>query len=236
MVIGSALVSGASRGIGEAISRRLAESKWRVGLLARSEEDLARVADDINQSGGESFAFPVDVTNAVELERQFAALKEQLGAIDLLVCNAGSGKFAHALDMSLQDWDEQMNLNARASFVLTRLVAQEMVQRRKGQIVFITSDAAKRTFASGSVYCASKYAQYAFASALRQELRPQGVRVTVLLPGLVASYFNNSEPDSEEKASWLKPSDVADAVAYAVSVPSSVIVDEITLHPVSQDW
>lgn len=236
MVVGNALVSGASRGIGEAISRRLAEAKWKVGLLARSERDLARVASDIQQAGGDACSFPVDVTNAAELEQQFAAIKKQLGDIDLLVCNAGSGKFAHALDMSVQDWDEQMNLNAKASFVLTKFVAQEMVQRKRGQIVFITSDAAKRTFASGSVYCASKYAQYAFASALRQELRPQGVRVTVLLPGLVASYFNNSGPDSQEKASWLKPSDVADAVAYAVSVPPNVIVDEIMLHPASQDW
>lgn len=235
-MVGNALVSGASRGIGEAIARKLAQSNWKVGLLARSAQDLTRVANEITQSGGEAFAFPVDVTDAAELEKQLVAVKTRLCEIDLLVCNAGSGKFAPALDMSAADWDEQMNLNAKASFVLTKLVAQEMVQRKKGQIVFITSDAAKRTFSNGSVYCASKYAQYAFASALRQELRPLGVRVTVLLPGLVASYFNNSAPDSDEKASWLKPSDVADAVAYAVSVPPNVIVDEITLHPVSQDW
>lgn len=232
----TALISGASRGIGESIAQRLAADGWRTALLARNEADLARVSEGINQSGGSAVPFCMDVTDSERLTAGFADIQGALGQIDLLICNAGAGKFIGALDATYQDWDTQMNLNARASFGISRLVAPHMVARGKGQIVFITSDAAQRTFANGSLYCASKYAQYAFASALRQELRPHGVKVTVLMPGLVASYFNDSSPESAEKADWLRPSDVADAVAYAVSVPENVIVDEITLHPMSQDW
>ncbi len=232
----TALISGASRGIGEAIAYRLARDGFRVALLARSQLDLTRVANNIIRSGGNAITFCVDLTNSYALEKQFDEIQYTLDRIDLLVCNAGAGKFQSALHSSLEDWDEQMNLNAKASFVLSKLVAVQMVQRRHGQIVFITSDAAKRTFPNGSLYCASKFAQHAYASALRQELRSAGVKVTVILPGLVASYFNSSTPDSMEKADWLKPDDVADAVAYAVSTPHNVIVDEIMLHPMSQDW
>lgn len=231
-----AIISGASRGIGEAISRKLAQDGYRVCLLARNENDLNALCASISESGGDAVAFAVDLSNAEELNEKFARIGSTLGTVDLLVCNAGAGKFQPIMELELADWDLQMNLNARASFVLSRLVVPLMVQRKKGHLVFITSDAARRTFSNGVAYCASKFAQHAMAAALRQELRPSNVKVTEILPGLVASYFNNSTPDSQEKSDWLKPADVADAVSYAVAAPPNVIVDEIMLHPMSQSW
>ncbi len=235
-MVRTALVSGASRGIGEAIALRLAKDGWQIGLMARNQADLTRVREQIEQAGGKAADICIDLSDGQGMRERLDELRTRLGPIELLVCNAGTGKFISALDANADDWDTQMNLNARASFVLSQLVGAEMKERRQGHLVFITSDAAKRTFSNGSLYCASKYAQYAFASALRQELRPYGVKVSVLLPGLVASYFNDSSPQSAEKADWLQPSDVADAVAYAVSAPANVSIDEIMLHPMSQEW
>lgn len=232
----TAVISGASRGIGEAIARKLAAENFKVCLLARNEQDLARIRNDIESSGGEAMTLSVDLSDPNSLDKVFSKITDTLGSLDLVICNAGCGKFSAALETSVEDWDAQMNLNARSSFILSKLASSVMVHQGRGQIIFIASDAATRTFAQGSSYCASKYAQYAYASALRREVRASGIKVTVVLPGLVASYFNDATPDSEEKLNWLRPEDVADAVYYAASAPNHVVVDEITLHPMCQEY
>lgn len=232
-----ALVSGASRGIGEAIARKLAKSGWNLMLIARNESDLENVAARIKSQNEVSvLTRSCDVTNADSISDVVKETESSLGAIGLCICNAGIGKFKDINSFTESDWEQQLDINAKGSFLLARECAKSMIARKYGQLIFITSDAAKRTFPNGSVYCASKFAQYGFASALRSELKHHNIRVTIVMPGLVSSYFNDGSPNDQDKAEWLKPDDVAEAVNYISSTPPYVVVDELTLHPISQDY
>ncbi|MBX9689958.1 MAG: SDR family oxidoreductase [Candidatus Obscuribacterales bacterium] len=232
----TAMISGASRGIGRAIALELARKGWGLVLLSRSAGDLDRVGAEAGSAGAPKvMCLPCDILHSANIEESVKKVQESFNSLDLLVCNAGVGKFSPVLESTETDWEQMMNTNAKGSFMLSKAIAPLMVQKKSGQIIFIASDVARRTFPNGSIYCASKFAQFAFASALRQELRAQGVRVSVIMPGLVASEFNDGKADADEKADWLKPADVAAAVGYIVDAPSHVLVDEITLHPLSQE-
>ena len=233
----TAIVSGASRGIGSAIAEKLAGNGWSLGLLARSADEMSKSAGEIqSRFGVQTHVSACDVSMPDDVVAAFSTVEESLGVVDLVVCNAGVGKFALATETGADDWDLQMDVNAKGSFLLAKEASRRMIERGNGQIIFIASDASRRTFSNGTSYCASKFAQYGLASALRHELRPHGVRVSVVMPGLVASYFNDGDPESADKATWLKPDDVADAVAYIASTPPNVVIDELVLHPISQDW
>ncbi len=237
MALKTALITGASRGIGKAIAVKLAAHGLNLVLLSRTKSDLDAVKSEIETGGasGSVLTLPCDILNVENIKSAVNEAIAKFEQIDLLVCNAGVGKFGNLAETTESDWDQMLNTNAKGSFLLAQQIAPPMVSRGDGQMIFVTSDVAKRTFATGAIYCASKFAQYAFASALRQELRPAGVRVSVIMPGLVASSFNDSDADSPEKATWLKPADVADAVMYIAAAPQHVLIDEITLHPVSQE-
>ena len=100
----------------------------------------------------------------------------------------------------------------------------------------LASDVAKRTFSGGSLYCASKYAQDAFSASLRKELRSHGIKVSVVYPGLVDTFFHDGNPGQPHRAEYLKPHDIADAVAYILNAPAHVVIDELMLHPLVQDY
>jgi NADP-dependent 3-hydroxy acid dehydrogenase YdfG len=103
-------------------------------------------------------------------------------------------------------------------------------------LILVTSDVARRTFAQGSLYCMSKYAQDALALTLRKELRPHGVRVSVVMPGLTDTSFGGSEEGAPHKAEWLKPQDVAQTIAFMANAPQHVVIDEVLIHPFCQDY
>ena len=105
-----------------------------------------------------------------------------------------------------------------------------------GHIVNVASDVAKRTFAGGSLYCASKFAQEAFSSALRKEVRKDKIKVSVVYSGLVDTHFHADPQGGAHATNWLRDSDVADAIIYILAAPAHVVVDELVLHPLAQDY
>ena len=230
------IISGASRGIGREIATHLAREDHFVMLLARNAEELGELEEAIDQTGGKALAFPLDVSDEQQVNEVVQAVIKDFGRIDCLINNAGIGLFKPVEDISSMDWDHLMEVNVKGSFLLTKAVLPTMRSAGSGHIVAITSDAGRRTFPDGSLYCASKYAQNALFSALRRELRPQGIKVSVIMPGLVDTFFNNSEPGSPDKSHFLKPIDIAHAVSYILNAPRHVVVDEVVLHPSSQDW
>lgn len=230
----TAIVTGASSGIGAAVARDLVAAGARVVLAARRTDRLDQLVDEL---GGSDHALGVscDVRSEAEVATLVARAHEHFGAVDVLVNNAGLGSFADVVDTSPDALREMLEVNVVGSFLCARAVLPAMYERGSGVIVNVCSDVSRRTFPGGAAYCASKHAQYAFSLALGAEARPRGVRVGAVLPGMVATEFNASLPEHAED--WvLRPEDVAEAVRWIVTRPSHAVVDEITVHPVRQSY
>jgi len=160
----------------------------------------------------------------------------QFEKIEVMIKNAGYGVFGIAEEITVTDWDELFATNTKGTFLFCKALIPNMKERKEGHIINIASDVAKRTFAGGSLYCASKYAQEAFSSAIRKELRPFQVKVSVVYSGLVDSYFHADPQGSVNHDDWLKNEDMANAVQYIISQPKHVVIDELMIHPLSQDY
>ncbi len=230
------LITGASKGIGKSIALLFAHKGWQVVLVARKAEELAALTEQIGKQGGKATYFVADVTDEEQVQFACKETFKTFGRIDVLVNNAGMGIFKSVEQTTAAEWDMVMDINVKGTFLCTKAVLPAMTQQHYGHIVMIASDVSKRTFAHGSLYCASKFAQDAFASALRKEVRPLGIRVTCIYPGMTDTYFAGSTQGETRKKEWLKPEDVAEAVWYAVQAPQHVVVDELMLHPKIQDY
>ena len=231
-----AVVAGASRGIGRAIATQLAAAGAQVILLARNQSDLNEALAEITQEGGLAAAFGLDISDEQAVKSVFQQIIQQYKRIDILVNNAGIGEFYPVSETSASFWDEVMNTNVKGTFLCSKEAVIQMQKQGAGHIVSIASDVAKRTFANGALYCSSKYAQDAFSSALRKEVRKDGIKVSVVYPGLVDTYFNNSQPGNPENATNLKPEDIAASVLHILAAPKHLVIDELMIHPISQDY
>lgn len=230
------IISGASRGIGRATALRLAHEDHFVVVLARNAEEIGELEHEIDEAGGKALSFVCDVSNEQQVNAIVAEVIRDFKRIDCLVNNAGIGVFKPAEEISVSDWERVMDVNVKGTFLLTRAVLPYMKAAGAGHIVGIASDVSKRTFASGSLYTASKYAQHAFFESLRREVRSLGIKVSVIYPGLVDTYFHGEDQGVVKQTEYLHPEDIAYAVAYVLNAPPHVLIDEIMLHPMCQEW
>ncbi|MBC6700032.1 SDR family oxidoreductase [Hymenobacter puniceus] len=227
-----AIVSGASRGIGKAIALLLAMQGAKVVCVARSAEELEEVAHKT-----QGLAVPADVSDADDAQNVVDQALRRFGRLDILVCNAGVGSFGLLEHFDAAEWDRIFDVNVKGTFLLCKAAVPHFKARHKGHIVGITSDVARRTFENGTAYGASKFAQDAVLASLRKEVRSHGIKVSTIFPGLVDTYFNDSTPGSADaEKTHLKPSDVAQAVRYVLEAPAHVVIDELMLHPLTQEW
>lgn len=227
-----AIVTGASRGIGKAIALLLAQQGATVVAVARSEEELLELGQQTQGLG-----IVADVSDEADAQRIIDETLRHYGRLDVLVCNAGVGSFAELENFSAAEWDRIFDTNVKGTFLLCKAAVPHFKAQKKGHIVGITSDVAKRTFAHGTAYGASKFAQDAVLASLRKEVRPHGIKVSTIYPGLVDTFFNDTTPGSAEAAqTHLRPADIAQAVCYVLQAPAHVVVDELMLHPLTQEW
>jgi NADP-dependent 3-hydroxy acid dehydrogenase YdfG len=230
-----AIVTGASRGIGYAIAYRLVEQEAKVVMVGHSE-GVHTAAEDLKRLGHDVLAVQADVAQENDVNMIVDKTLEQYGKIDILVNNAGIGVFKHVEETSLEEWQRLFEVNVQGVFLCTRAVLPHMKERGQGTIITISSDVGRRTIPNGAAYTATKYAVQGFSGSLAQEVRKQGIRVGTINPGMVDSYFNNSEQGSPDKKEWLKGDDVAQAVLYMATAPKHMVVDEIMLHPLIQEY
>lgn len=230
------IISGASRGIGRAVSLRLAHEDHFVIILARNAEEIGELEHEIDEAGGKALSFVCDITDKKQVDEAVGQVLRDFKRIDCLINNAGMGIFKSADALTPEDWDRVMDVNVKGSFLLTNAVLPAMKASGAGHILGIASDVSKRTFATGSLYTASKYAQHAFFESLRREVRSLGIKVSVIYPGLVDTYFHGVAQGEAGQAKFLHPEDIAAAVSYVLNAPPHVLIDEIMLHPMSQEW
>lgn len=230
-----AVVTGASRGCGRAIAEKLGKLGAKLTVVG-SSDDIFITADELSEKGYDVLAVKADVTSEEDVADLFKQTFDKYGQVDILVNNAGVGQFKLAEEHSLADFKHMFNVNVQGVFLCSTAVVPHMKERKEGTIITISSDVGRRTIANGSVYTATKYAVQGFSGSLAQELREFGVRVGTVNPGAIDTYFADSEPGLDFKEDWLKVDDIAEAVAYMASAPKHMVVDEIMLHPLSQEY
>ncbi|WP_345264797.1 SDR family oxidoreductase [Nibrella viscosa] len=227
------IISGASRGIGRATALLLAEKGANVVVTARNADELKTLE---TEAGGRIIAVPGDVANESDMQQVVQTALDRFGRIDVVINNAGYGVFKNVDELTVEEWDALMATNVKGTFLLTRAALPAMKAQGEGHIVVVASDVAKRTFAGGSLYTASKYAQEAFMGALRKEVRPHGIKVSGVYSGLVDSHFHAKGQGHETSQNWLKENDMAEALYYIVSQPAHVVIDELMIHPLEQEY
>jgi len=224
-----ALITGSSRGIGLAIARRLGRMGARVSLCARKKTDLDRAAADLRAAGIEVLAVPTDVTRPDEVSRLVSETQRSLGPVDILVNNAGIGIFGPFYHQTDADWNSVLDTNLKSAFLTSRAVAPEMIRRKSGHIINISSLAGKSTFANGAIYCASKWGLLGLTGCMAEDLRAHGVRVSAICPGSVATEF--SPHAGKDTSKMLQPDDVAHAVAALVTQSPGSFISEVQIRP-----
>lgn len=178
-----AVITGASRGIGRAVALALAQRGVDLVLAAQGEEALGEVARAVEALGRKAVTVAGDLRREEAVERLRQEALRAFGGVDIVVNNAGVGKYGSILDFTPADYDWIMDTNMRASFLVTRAFLPTLLQRGAGDLVFVASVAGLKGLPLEAVYCASKFAQVGFAQALDHELRERGIRVTVVAPG-----------------------------------------------------
>ena len=224
-----ALVTGASRGIGLAIVRRLGEMGARVAVCARQESALRAAAEGLAREGIKVLPLVADVTRPEAVDCLVQKTRQELGDIDILVNNAGIGVFAPAHELAEADWDRVMDTNLKGVYLCSKAVAPAMIRRRAGHIINISSLAGKNTFAGGGVYCASKWGLQGLTACMAEDLRGFGIRVSVICPGTVETEF--SPHVGKDPARMLQPEDVAHAVAMLITQAPQSFISEVLIRP-----
>jgi 3-oxoacyl-[acyl-carrier protein] reductase len=226
----TALVTGASRGIGFAIAQKLGQMGAKIAICARDSGKLEDAAARLRNDGVEVLAAPADVANAAEIASLVTKAEKSLGSIEILVNNAGIGYFGPVQEADEKNWDSVLDTNLKSVFLLSKAVAPGMIERRTGHIINIGSLAGKNAFKNGSIYCASKWGLMGLTECMAEDLREYGIRVSVICPGSVATEFG-SPASKKNPQKMLQPDDIAHAVGMLVTQATQSFISELLIRP-----
>ena len=225
-----AVVTGAGRGIGAAIARKLAALGATAVLCGRTRATLDSTAQFIRDAGGKAEVIPCDVTVLHQLEYASARLDSTFGRLDILVNNAGVGGFNDPLHNLLpEDWDRILNTNLRGVYFTIKAFAPLMIRAFSGHIINISSLAGKNALPNGAAYAASKWGLNGLTYSIAEELRPHNIRASLICPGSTETEL--SPHAGKDPAKMLQPDDIAHAVAMLVTQSPQSFVSEILLRP-----
>jgi len=240
-----AVVTGASSGIGWATALALAKRNVKVVCAARRAERLKQLEKAILSEGGHALAVECDVRDRGQVFSMVDKARATFGAVDILVNNAGVMPLSYMDRVAVDDWETMIDVNVKGVLYGVAAVLPEMLERRSGHIVNVSSIAGRRVFPGGTVYCASKFAVHALSEGLRAELADKDIRVTCVAPGWVETELQQHVTDERILERWraaqeqtqvkpLESADVANAILYALEAPAHVGVSEIVVRPTRQ--
>jgi len=230
----TALVTGASQGIGEAVARRLAAQGARVVLAARNEEKLARLAAEIGAAGGSAHPLVLDMTQPETFGERLKSLPGDFAAVDVLVNNAGITADNLLARMSLDDWERVLRTNLTGAFALTKEVIRGMMKKRWGRVISVSSVVGLMGNAGQANYAAAKAGLIGFSKSLARELGSRNITVNVVAPGYVQTAMTDKLPEAAREeltgAIALKRLGTVDDVAWAVLYLASEEAGYVTGH------
>jgi uncharacterized protein len=217
----TALVTGASSGIGRILSLRLAREGARVAIVARRTAELEALSAEIRAAGGEAHALPCDVADRSAVEKTCAAALERLGRVDMLVNNAGYGHHRAFLAWDLADMEQMMRVNYLGALTFTKLLLPQMVKAGRGWVVFVASVAGKIGTPEETAYAATKFAMVGLAEALSIEVEDAGVHVLTVCPGVIRTPFFDAEALARmppvSRRQFVAPEKLVDAIMKALA-------------------
>jgi NADP-dependent 3-hydroxy acid dehydrogenase YdfG len=229
----TALITGASAGIGRATALALSKQGANIVVTARREERLRDLCAEITATGGHAVFHAGDAAAEPTVLAAIALAIETFGTLDILINNAGIGNYKNLVDTSAEDYDAMMDTNVRSGFLFSRHAAPLMIAQRSGTILFISSVAGLVGIAGESIYSASKFAQVGFSQALDAELRKHNIKVGVICPGGVKSEFGLGRGRTEEfirNSRMMEPEEVADTIVFACLQPANVRIPHLTVR------
>ena len=237
------VITGASSGLGEATAWHLSEQGASVALAARRTNRIESLANDIKDNGGNAIAVTADVTDRDQVKQLVDQAVEEFGKIDVIINNAGLMPFAPLERLNIDEWDQMIDVNIKGVLYGIAAALPYMKEQESGHIINVSSVAGHKVNPGGTVYCATKHAVRAISEGLRQEVKPYNLRTTIISPGAVDTELPDSSRDEDMKENmnefyeeYAIPADsFARAVAYAISQPEEVDINEILYRPTNQE-
>lgn len=240
----TAIITGATSGIGEATAYLLAKNGYRVIITGRRQEKLDSLKNDIESKFQQDvLTLCFDIRLQEKVEEAIKRLPQEWGTIDVLVNNAGLAAGLNPIqEGALSDWEQMIDTNVKGLLYITRIISNKMIEQGNGHIVNIGSTAGLQVYEKGNVYCASKHAVHALSQAMRIDMLKQGIRVTEIRPGLAETEFSEVRFKGDKESAKkpyvgivpLSGHDVADAVLYAITRPAHVNINDLEITPTAQ--
>ncbi|PKB15327.1 SDR family NAD(P)-dependent oxidoreductase [Flavobacterium sp. 5] len=237
-----AFITGATSGIGRATAIKFAENGYNLILCGRRAEKLEELKNSLPETV-KTHSLVFDVRNRQEVELQINSLPNEWKNIDILVNSAGNAHGLSSIDNGdIEDWDAMIDGNVKGLLYVSRAIIPQMVEKKKGHIINLSSVAGKQTYANGTVYCASKKAVEAISEGMRLDLTQHGIKITNIAPGAVETEFSEVRfKGDKEKAQKvyegyepLLPQDIADLIFYTINAPDRVTIADVTIYSKSQ--
>jgi 3-oxoacyl-[acyl-carrier protein] reductase len=226
----TALVTGGSKGIGLAIAEALIAKDYNVVITARNESEVLEAAKHLNAiSPGRAVGLQADARDYAAQEAAVSKAISEFGSLDVLVANAGVGIFKPVQDLTLEDWDAVIDTNLTGVFYSVKASIPEL-EKSAGYVLTISSLAGKNPFEFGAAYNASKFGLNGFSEAIMMDLRKLGIKVSYIMPGSVATYFNGHTPN--EKDAWkIQPEDIAQIVVDLLGMNPRTLPSRVEVRP-----
>ncbi len=231
----TAVITGASSGVGKSLAIQLSDAGYKVVLAARSEDKLNVIAEEIQKMGGNCLVVPTDVSQPEQINN----LKDrtlEYGDVFVVINNAGLGKFCKIEDVTLEDWNRQLDVNLRATFLVSQAFIPGMKQRKKGTLVFMNSVAGKKGYPYSAAYVASKYGMRGLADSLREELREDNIKVISIHPGAVDTPFWDGAGVNFPREEMLDTNTLAQSIVHAIQSPGNFTIEELVVRRTAGDF
>ena len=238
----TAIITGATSGIGMATAKLFAKNGVKLILCGRREDRLKKLSEELSALT-DIHTLTFDIRNRDEVFKAIQLLPKHFSEIDILINNAGN---AHGMDPidegNIEDWDAMLDINVKGLLYVSKAIIPKMIERKSGHIINIGSTAGKEVYPKGNVYCASKHAVDAINQGMRLDLNGKGIKVGAINPGLVQTEFREvrfkGDSEKAEKVyqgyTPLKPEDVADIIWFAVTRPPHVNIADLTVMCLDQ--
>ncbi len=226
----SAIVTGGTRGIGRAIASRLLAEGVRVAICGTRQESVDGALEYLSVKG-QVFGMVADVSKLEDVRTFIGAVKQEFGAIHILINNAGAGIFRSVADLTPEEWQRMIGLNLTGAYYCCHEILPIFRQGGGGDVININSLAGRNAFAGGAGYNASKFGLNGFSEAMMLDYRNAGIRVSTIMPGSVNTEFGGNPLESDKNAWKIAPDDIADIVVSALRMPRRTTISLIEVRP-----
>ena len=231
----TAVITGGSTGLGLHLGILLSKKKYKIILISRNKKKLKFVKSEIDKSGGCCKIIAGDISKKKDIDQITSKLRK-IDDIDILINNAGVGIFNKLQNVSLEEWNLQMDTNLKGAFLMSQAILPNMIQNQSGKIIFINSVAGLNPYPYSTAYVASKYGLRGFSSSLREELREHNIKVISVHPGAVDTPFWDRTKSNFIREEMLSAEDVALCIVNAILSPNNVVQEELLIRRTAGDF